>query len=328
MSILGKAGSLPTHLRLFRAYSCSENSAEIRNFLAKIVIYIYIYRRFMRFFPYVFAAYTLTFFVQYVYLSPLPEAEELESLLLNGLSEISVIDIYMLAYGRWPLNSPAWAISIMFLVECVIYCCYSYSKRLFKCLIFPISFVLACTIYAGRNLFVSGNNYFQLEICRIWIDVCLGGVCFHLSYKIREIFVNKTARIVITAIEIICHLLFLLLANCNTPLTSYWIGVSISIPIVSIAYSCRSYLENLLERIKITPFLADLSLGVYLTHRSILMCYSNKYPAPYEMYAHKFNFLTAVFTVAFLYIVLMKIILKCGSRCCYFLTGPRQSRQI
>ena len=272
--------------------------------------YSYIRKRFKRFFPYVLVAYIFAFVVQYFHILSISNAQELEQVLLNGLSEISVIDIFMLAFGRWPLNAPAWTISLIFLVECIMYCCQWYSKRLFEGIILPISFIVACVIYARYDISAIGDNLFRIEVCRIWIDISLGLLCLQISNKIRKIQTNKLRRITITGVELFFHLGFLILA-CGKTQGYYWISIMILPVIISIAHSQTSYVEVLLEKIRITPHLAVLSLGIYLTHWTILKCYLNKYPMPYEMYIHKFEFMVMVFVVAIFYCLLIRLILKC-----------------
>lgn len=279
--------------------------------------YPYICKRFKRFFPYVLAGYIFAFAVQYFHISPpthiISNVQELEQVLLNGLSEISVIDIFMLALGRWPLNGPAWTISLIFLVECTMYCCEWYSKRLFEGMILPISFVVASIVYTRYDISPTGDNLFRIEAYRIWMDISLGMLCLQVSHKIRRVKANQLGRTMITGLELIFHLGFLILA-CSKTQGYYWIGIMILPIIISIAHSQTSYLETWLKKIKITPYLAVLSLGIYLTHMSIFVWYSNKYPMPYEMYAHKFGFFAIVFAVAILYSILMKLILKCGNK--------------
>lgn len=267
--------------------------------------HIYIYIRFKRFFPYIFAAYIITFFVQYFYISPPSNVQDWENILLSGLSEISVLDIYMLAFGRWPINAPAWTVSIIFLVECIIYCCAWYSKRLFKGLILPVSFVLACVVYTRYDISPTGDNRFHIEACRIWIDVCISLLCIQIAHKMQKMGATGSGRTVITTLELISHGVFLILVNSKTPGNYYWVGLLISAVMVSIAYSQTSYTAALVRKIRIAPYLADLSLGIYLTHRSVLL-YFYKYADPYERYSHKFEFIAAVFVLAVLYTVLIK----------------------
>lgn len=229
-------------------------------------------------------------------------------MLINGLSEVSVLNISMLALGRWPLNGPTWTLSLIFLVECIMYCLEWYSKRLFEEVILPISFVLAGIVYMRYDVSATGDNLFRIEACRIWIDISLGLLCLNVSHHFQIAF-GKKIRIKITIIEIICHLGFLFLA-CSKTSNYYWPDLMILSIMLSIVHSQASYLEVLLKKIRITPCLATLSLGIYLTHMSVYVCYRNKYPEPNEMYAHKLDFLVMVFAVAVSYNILMNLILK------------------
>ena len=272
--------------------------------------YIYIYIRFKRFFPYILVAYIITFLVQVFYISPPSSVQDWENILLNGLSEISVLDIYMLAFGRWPINAPAWTVSIIFLVECIIYCCAWYSKRLFKGLILPVSFILACVVYTRYDISPTGDNRFHLEACRIWIDICISLLCFQVAHKIQKIAATSSGRTAITVLELVSHAVFLMLVNSKTSGNYYWAGLMISVFMVSVAYSQASYLAALVKKIGIAPHLANLSLGIYLTHRSVLLYFFSKYADPYVRYSHKFEFVAAVFAVAVLYNMGLKAAFK------------------
>lgn len=276
----------------------------------------YIKKRFMRFFPFTTVGFLWAAGVNRIFIYTARGGELSFQRLFKWFSadiwEITLIKMNGMNNGVSFVNDAAWTISSMLIVEFFILCILVRSKKNFVTFICPMSIIMGYGIW--RHL-ENGGPYDWMWVTafgtfRVYLLMCCAYFCYELSKKIKEMRYTKAGRIVLTVAEFCGYLLTLYIAEFYTSRNCKWLATLIFVLVLAITISCKSYSCDIFRDSKMTRFLGELSLGVYLGHFPVGQLLVYFYPNPDEFLAQKWLYLACVLVAGYLVIVLAKLMIK------------------
>lgn len=262
--------------------------------------YSFLGKRFGRFFPWAFIGYLFAAVVIRGYLRPIGSFEKLIDYLSGDIWEILLIKMNGMNNNSALLNSPAWTLSSMLIVQFFIWSCLFHWREKFIDLIMPLTIVGGLGMWrfvdvAAVKLWIGFTTFGTF---RAWIVICLGYYALRMSFKMKNIFFNDKGKLMLTAFELLCHI-FAVWVIMNKDSRNYqWCCLLAFMIATAIELSGHSKFNEVLSRLPFVSFLGELSMCIYLTHGTVLKIWQFWYPEPYEMYSHKFSFALAVLVVS------------------------------
>ena len=151
-------------------------------------------------------------------------------------------------------------------------------------------------------------------VLRVFMLVCLAWYCWKLIQRLRKIRFTKTGSVVLGVVELLLYGGALaLLMHFNTR-SFRWMVTLMFVLAVTISASGASFTHRLMPAGKVTRWLGELSMGVYLTHYPIMRIYKQLWPEAKEMFYHKFSFLAVVLVTSVLFCLAVRLVEKGASR--------------
>lgn len=270
----------------FQAWERSENELPQK----------YIYKRFIRFLPWSTTAFIFTFVVRRVIVAANTPRQLIEYL-SRDVWEILLIKMNGINHGGGLLNSPAWTLSAMLLVEVVLLGCLFCNKKAVINVVIPVSLIVGFGFWrnTGNGSVNAWVGFTTFGVLRAWLNYGCAYYCLKLSEYLRDIDFNIRGRFVLTIIETLCHC-FAVLAMLYTG-SRYWqwcVLLAFMIAL-SIALSGHSLWGGMLEKISgPVKYLGAFSLSIYLMHWPISRYFEYIYPKNSELYAHVAPYAAAV----------------------------------
>lgn len=276
-----------------------------------ITTWSYAKYRFLRFFPYTTSAFILLY--AFLHITGRERSlGELANLASEYIWEVLLVGMTGINAGNSLLNSPTWTISCLLIAECAILGLLICSKKLFFNFIAPISLVI---IYGVWSNLESINyrvwlNFVNFGVLQVWCCIIWGILAVLLSKKLSKI--NHSSK-ALTAIECVCYLLsfIIMLTRSNR----YW-GFTLtlcSFIAIAITPSQKSYSSKLFADSKLTRWLGNISLAIYLNHSLILKIFQ-KMLSPEQMFSMWPLFLVVLFIFATLFDIVLKRIIRYGGK--------------
>lgn len=263
----------------------------------------YIFKRFFRFLPWTTTAFIFTFIVRRIVIAH-NTPRQLIDYLSKDIWEILLVKMNGLNNGAGLLNSPAWTISTMFLVEIVMLGCLFCNKKVTINVLIPLSLIIGFGFWRNTDKAAVENwvGFTTFGMIRTWLVYSCAYYCMKLADYMRRVRFNWRGRAVLTTIESLCHL-FVLMAMLFVD-TRYWQWCTLLafMIAVSIALSGHSLWEVVLERFSgAIRFLGAFSMSIYLTHRPLSRYFEYIYKDNDALYAHVGQYVVAAIFVALLH---------------------------
>lgn len=286
--------------------------------------YSFLKKRFSRFFPWAFVGYLLAAVAIRGFIRPVGSFEKLIDYLSGDIWEILLIKMNGMNNNSSLLNSPAWTLSSMLIVQFFVWSCLYHFREKFIDLIMPLTIVMGLGMWrfvdaAAVKLWIGFTTFGTF---RAWIVICLGYYALRMAYKLKEIPFNNKGKLLFTAIELLCHF-FAIWVIMNKDSRNYqWCCLLAFIIATAIELSGHSRFNDFLNKIPFIGFLGELSMCIYLTHGTILKIWQFRYPEPYEMYSHKASFTLVVLAASLVMYYVVKYGMKLWN---YFMNTAKKT---
>ena len=272
-----------------------------------ITTWSYAKYRFLRFFPYTTSAFILLY--AFLHITGRERSlGELANLASEYIWEILLVDMVGLNSGGALLNFPTWTISCLLVAECAILGILICSKKLFFNFIAPVSLAVIYGIWSniGPVNYRTWLGFVNFGVLQVWCCIIWGIFAVLLSKKI-----SKFGRVskVLTVIEFVCYLLSFIIMLTRSNL--YW-GFTLtlcSFIAIAITLSQKSYNSKFFADSKLTRWLGNISLAIYLNHSLILKIFQ-KMLSPEQMFSMWPLFLVVLFICATLFDIVLKRITR------------------
>lgn len=275
--------------------------------------YQYLKHRFMRLFPWAFTAFVFTVVTKRILLDHVTSPESMLDFFSVDIWEILLVNWNGMNDDALSLNVPAWTMSAMLLVGFVIWCCLYFDEKRFLNFFMPVSLILGYGIW--RHISIGTTQAWMgittVGTFRAWLAMNEGFFCVAAARRLSSIPPNRRGRTVMTAVEVGLHV-FCLWAMLHRDTRYYQWLVTLSLALaLAIALSGNSYLNRLLEKVRVVPFLGEISLSIYLVHYVVLLAYQRlwqRLDGSYE--THILPFVLLVLAFALLHYFLTKLFMK------------------
>lgn len=249
----------------------------------------YLGRRFLRFFPWALTGFIFAFAVIRLYIGGVPSLKALANDLSGDIWEILLVKMNGMNDGSGLLNSPAWTLSSMLLVEIVMTGCYHTWRRSFVNVLLPLSLIVGFGFWqhlesAGTSSWI---GFTAFGTFRTWLVYGCAYYCYRLSETLRRIDFNRRGEILLTALETLCHIFAIFVMLHRLSKNWQWCVLLAFFAAVAIAMSGHSLWNEALGRFsRAIRFLGALSLSVYLAHWPVIRFFQTVYPDTDALYAH------------------------------------------
>lgn len=254
-------------------------------------------RRFMRFFPWNLTAFIFAFLVIRVVIGGNTAPGQIANHMSSDIWEALLVKMNGMNDGKGFLNSPAWTLSSMFLVETVLVCCYCSFRKPLVNVILPVSLIIGFGYWRMTKTGAVEDwiGFTTFGVLRTWLVYGCGYYCLKLSQRLAGTDLTRLAKLLLTALETLCHAgAIWVMLNRNSRYWQ-WCVLLAFFAAVAVEMSGQSLWTPLLQRFsRITGFLSSLSLSVYLMHRPVTRYFETLYPEPDAYYAHLLPLLAAI----------------------------------
>lgn len=206
------------------------------------------------------------------------------------------------------LNVPVWTISAILIVEFIVFALLLNWEKAFT------TFICPCSILVGFGLWSQFENinyknwigFTTFGVLRVFIVMCLSFYCCKLISNIENIKLTAGGKIFLSAVEWLLYGASLyLIMNFNTR-PFRWLTILIFFFAVAITMSGNCYSNRIFSHSKITDYLGEMSLGLYLTHYPIYRMFKSVWIEPYEMFRHKLLYGAVVLIAANIFLWVVK----------------------
>ena len=228
----------------------------------------YFGHRFSRLFPWAFTAFLLAAVVQRLIIDRVTSPIALLDYFSGDIWEILLVKWTGMSEGGLMLNAPVWTMSSMLLVGFLIWSCIYHGKQKFLDILMPLTLILGVGVWRH----VPSDNtqdwigFTAFGTFRAWLVMCLGYYCLRLGKRLSAAPVNRRGQWLLFGVECVMHLLLLWICLYRNTKYYQWLAILLFMLSIAIAFSGKSYLEQLLRRVRFVPFLGELSLSIYLVH--------------------------------------------------------------
>ncbi len=273
--------------------------------------YPFLKRRFLRFLPYTTTGFVLAFGVRawlYAEGDGVISFRRILTWLSDDIWEILLIKMNGMNDNSALLNVPVWTVSAMLIAEFIIFALLANREKLFTTLICP------CAILVGLGLWrhiPKGNHevwmgYTTFGLLRVFLLTCLAWYCWQLVRRMRATRFTRLGSAILGVCELLLYIGALaIMMNFDTR-NFRWVVMMMFFFAGAISISGASFTKALLPAGKVTGWLGEMSMGIYLTHYPIMRIYKHLWPDPYEMFSHKTSFLVVVFAASVVFCLVSK----------------------
>lgn len=250
--------------------------------------HIYIYKRYTRFMPWTTTAFIFTFILRRVVIAG-NTPRQLINYLSRDIWEVLLIKMNGMNNGSMLLNSPAWTVSAMLLVEIVMIGCLFCNKKVFMNVIIPISIIVGFGFWrqlssAEQEKWIGFTTF---GVFRAWLVYCCAWPCLRLSEYIHAIDFKPLGKVALTVVETLCVVFTFLVMTHKATRYWQWCTLLAFVILIAIALSGHSLWSRVLEKAyRFVKFLGAFSLSIYLSHLPVLKYFEYIYPDTGVLYAH------------------------------------------
>lgn len=274
-------------------------------------IYIYIRKRFVRFFPWTFSAFLFYILVN----GGFPLKINAADYFAPRLGEIFLIGMNGFVSKKSLLNDPTWSLSSMLIVEFIFCYLWTRHKKVLTEFIVPISIVVGLGLWINlkSNALSSWIGFTCFGNLRAWVVYCAGYLSYLLAKRIKQISFNLRGRIAVTIVEIAGYLaaIAIMMWRCNV--YYQWTCTAIMAVSLAISYSRVSLLEQILSGKWISSvcgYLGKLSFSVYLLHWGIHKMLAAHFSEPDVRYTYKWYYLICFLACSVLQLLIVPWFVK------------------
>ncbi|MBD5162602.1 MAG: acyltransferase [Oscillibacter sp.] len=278
--------------------------------------YVYIKKRFLRFFPYTTLAFFITAIVR-LYVSEGTTLSKLGQWAAADIWEIFLVKMGGLNNGANVLNAPAWYISAMLIVEFVVLHLLINCEQNYKRFFIPISLLIGYGWW--QNYEASGPapgmwiGFTTFGVLRIYLATCVSYYAYLISVHLKKITITKCGKTLLTIVESGCYILAFVIFMWGWSRYYNWALILLFTVGVGITHSGASYSVQMIRPNKITAYLGRLSFSIFLIQWAVLKLYGHMYSDNYIRYSHKFDFMAVLFVSAVVFLMAGDILVQAGS---------------
>lgn len=242
----------------------------------------YIGHRFARLFPWTLTAYALAFVVIRLYIDRTFTLGSLAGRLSQDLWEVLLVKMNGMNLGESLLNSPAWTVSSMFLVEIVLVGFFFACKKPFVRVLLPASLMAGFGIWrhvpsAGSTIWIGLTTFGTL---RAWLVYGCAWYCYRLSGALGRAKLSRRAERALTGLATALHA-FAIWAMLTQDSRNYqWCVLLAFFLAMALTISGHNRWNAALQKLaRPIRFLGALSLSVFLVHWPVIRLFQTFYPA-------------------------------------------------
>lgn len=298
-------------------------------------IHAYMKRRFIRFFPYNLGGVIFAFLVERIYLYQVAKGGtitvgKLARWFSTDIWEILLIKMNGLNKNTTLLNGPAWTISAMFISELVVLCWLVYKEKQFYTVVCPISILIGYGFWAHLQD-VSNEawiGFTTFGVLRVFLIMCLAWYCYQLALLIKRTKFTKKGVWILTLCEGMAYSAVIVIIMYGESRNFKWCATLLLIFAVALSMSQKTYLYAFCTKLNysFTSWLGRISLGIYLTHETIIGLYTYFYPNKYDMYREKVAYMIVCLITAIVFDCLVLLGEKGCKKAFDFLKGKMLER--
>ena len=272
-------------------------------------------KRLKRFVPSVFISYFFAFIIKRLIIDSTTSPSKLVDYISSDMWEILLLKMNGMNLDKQFFNSPVWTISSIFIVGCIFWCLLFTCKSFFLNCILPVTLIGFFGYYWHQpsTSHEVWNGFTTAGTLRAYIMMGLGFYCYKISEHISSVNFNLTGRLFLTIIELLCHTFVIWSVNTRSS-SNYELCNTLMFCIsIAIAFSGKSFSGKVFSKFKITKYLAQLSLSIYLVHRPVISLMSWYYGSP-EYISKGWTFILCLIPLVFSHHIITK----------WFITGCRK----
>lgn len=271
----------------------------------------YIKKRFLRFLPYTLPAFVIAFFASSVMTADGTGFNAIGKIVNSFVShvwELFLISMCGLNGGKAMLNQPTWTLSAMLIVEFFILCIVVRDEKSFLIFYAPISLLLGLGLWknldsANIKLWIYFTSF---GVIRAYISTCFGIYAYLLAERMSKKRLTHSARLLLTIIELAVNVLAILALMYRSARDYRLFCILLFTVSVSISLSNQSFTAQLFNKSnkRITAFLGELSMTIYVTHWTVRGIFYKFFESPYDFYRTKYVYgiVVIITSIAFLYL--------------------------
>lgn len=232
----------------------------------------YIIKRYLRFFPYTSVAFAITFFIRHIF-DKLYHGESLSLYkicvtLSRSIWEFLLVEMNGMNRNTGLINGPTWYISAMLISEFIILCILVRNDKLFYTFIAPISILFGYGFWANLE---DTNHYLfhgftTFGVMRVFMVTCIAYYIWCLSEKLNTMEFTRMGSLLLSIVEVGCHIIVIWIAMRINTREFRWCSTLLYAIAISITLSSCSYSAVLFKQSKITDWLGEFSMSIYLIH--------------------------------------------------------------
>ena len=282
---------------------------------AELSPYAYLKRRFLRFLPYIVIGFVLAFGVRawlFVQEGNAINLRQVVNWLSDDIWEILMVKMNGMNNNAALLNVPAWTVSAMLIAEFIVFALLVNWEKVFTTLICPC--VILFTYGYWRHMPKANHDiwigYTTFGLLRVFMLICLSWYCWQLVKRLKETRFTRTGSVLLGVAELLLYALAVVLLMNFDSRNIRWVITLLFFLAVAISISGASFTQKLFPMSKLSQWLGEMSMGIYLTHYPIMRIYKYLWPDAHEMFRHKFSFLAVVFAASVLFCVVCKWLVK------------------
>lgn len=253
----------------------------------------YIKKRLLRFLPYTLPAFVVAFIVRVVITNDGQGVHDIAHIIdsfVRNIWELPLVSMCGLNGGKGMINGVTWTISTMLIVEFLILNLLVRGEKTFCSFLAPVMILISCGLWAQvedtNHLLWHGFTTFG--IIRTFIMTCAGIYAWKGAEWLSQQKISKRGRWVLTVIEVSLHIVVVVsMVYRNNRYYRMFIALLFTIAIM-ITLSQQGYTAQWFKQSRVTSFLGEWSVTIYVIHVSISTFLYKFYESPYEFYKVKY----------------------------------------
>lgn len=272
----------------------------------------YMKKRYYRFFWCCLVAFALVFLVVQVWRDKLHGCVAICDRLSGDIWEILLVKMSGINRGGALLNSSAWTMSCMLIVEFFVMGMLTFWERPFLTFLMPLSIIAGIGYWSNLESTSSTlfHTFFTFGTLRVYLLICMGVVSYCICKKIRTLCFTRIGRWVLTVAELLGYTICVTITLYRNWRNYQFCFMLVVIAVLAISFSGKSFAGSILPANTFTNFCAEFSLSVYLTHLAVLKAFQYIYEDINDLYRQKFVFLFCALVVALAYTYIMRGVFK------------------
>ena len=275
--------------------------------------YPYLKRRFMRFLPYVMTGVALAAGVRAWLFSQqgnLIDWKQRLTWFSEDIWEVLMINMNGINDNTPLLNVPAWTISAMLIAEFLVFALLINWEKVFTTLICPCVILYSYGFWqhiprARHEVWI---GYTTFGMLRVFALICLSWYCWQLIKKMRATQFTKAGSFLLGVGELALYAVAVILIMNFDSRNFRWVVTLLFFFAVAISISGASFTAKIFPASKLTRWLGELSMGIYLTHYPIMRIFKHRWPVAEEMFKQKYVFLREVLIASILFCVACRLL--------------------